>query len=176
MLKQIRLLSIMTLAATCNLQSAMDLDSVLNMGTNNAVTLATAALIAEGAYCYSQREFDDKGMYRTVGGEDDSALTDVGYSCAYGAGFTALKNIANNQNPTLTANAKESLVNSLCFWLTKQITRQAAYKDLSRNSFVLRWVPITTKIDDGVKQLVTFAVVRSLMSKLLSPAVPAACN
>lgn len=172
MMKTIKLLSLMTLAATCNTYAEVSLlDRTLNMGTNNALTLATAVALAEGAYCYSQREFDDKGMYRTVGGEDDSSITDLGYSCAYGTGLTALKNIANNENPTLTANLKESLINSFCFWVTKQVTRQAAYKDLSRNSVFLRWVPITTKVDDGVKQLVTFAVVKSLVGKLLAPAV-----
>lgn len=175
MIKRIKLLSVMALVATsAAVQCAGDIvDTMLNMGKNNAITLAAAVALANGAYCYSQRDYDDKGAYRTAGGEEDNAVTDGVYSCVYGTGYTVFENLRNGENPSLMANAEQSVVNAVCFWVTKQITRLDAYKNLNRNSFLLRWVPITTKVDEGAKMLATFAIVKSLVGKVVTPAAAA---
>src|SRR3990167_9829355 len=103
MLKQIKLMSVMALVLTNTIESATDmLTAALNMGNTNAATLAAAALLAEGAYCLSQRDFDDKGNYRTVGGDDDSMTSDIPYSCAYGTGMTVLENIRDGVTTNVT--------------------------------------------------------------------------
>jgi len=178
MLKQIKLLSIMALVMTGTMQADEKKDLLtyaLNMGNTNAATLAVAAVLAEGAYCYSQRDFNKDG-YKTIGGEEDTPVSDAFYCLSYGTAETAIKNIVTGvtDDATWQGNAEKSLVNSLCFWITKQITRQDAYKNLNRNSFLLRWVPDTNKVDDGAKYLATLAIVKMLVGKIVNSSTVAA--
>jgi hypothetical protein len=167
-IKKIKLLSIMAIVMSCNLQGVMDLKSVtIGMSKENFLILLSAVGLGIVADFYSQRDFDDKGNYTTTGGEEDSAVSDLGFSAAYGTGLTWFENIKDGKNPSLDVNVKQSFLNTLCFWLTKQVTRKDLYKNLNRNSFLLRWVPISVKVDDGAKQLALLAIFRSLLTPVI---------
>ncbi len=172
MMKQVKLLSLVAiLTSGVVAQGAMDpVDCLRNLSkrSNTLATYAAAMILGNVAYSLSQREFDDKGTYRTVGDSDiDPVTADLSYCLAMGTGITAIENtLTGTADLTIRGSVEQSLTNAVCCFLTNLVSAQDAYKSLDRNHVLLRgWLPGSTKIDDTAKKALVFAVTRSLINR-----------
>jgi len=171
MLKRIKLLSLLSLSMlNLDLGAAFDPMNYVQKCLKNPselYPLIAAVLAGNVAYYVSQREYDDKGAYRTVGTQDvDPLVAEIAYCGATGVGITAIEHsLTGTGDLTLRAGVESSLINAISLMCTDVIAEQDIYKSLDRNHPLLRgWLPRTTKYDDIVKQATVFSLVRSAIN------------
>lgn len=172
MLKQFKLLSLCALISAASLSQAVSVDAVLRIKdvskrNHTLATYAAAIILGNIAYSLQQREFDDKGTFRTVGDNDlDPMAADASYCLAMGTGLAAIENsLTGTEDLTVKGSIDASLTNAVSFFLTNMVMAQDWCKSLDRNHIALRgWLPWSTKFDTSAKQALLFTVWRSVVS------------
>lgn len=169
MLKQVKLLSLISITlAGSTAQAAMDpLSYVKSLWgkPQDLGTMAVAAVLGNIAYSVSQREYTDKGEYRTIGdNEADPMLARALYCAAAGTGLTAIEHSLTDKIDDLSIQARviNSLVNAAALFCTECAADQDIYRSLNRNHPLFRgWLPFNAKFDDVVKKALVFGTFRS---------------
>lgn len=184
MLRQIKLLSLITVSMSCVVtNAAMDPFSYVKSlwgKPQDLGTMAVAAILGNIAYSVSQREYNDKGDFRTIGNDEaDPMLTRALYCAAAGTGVTAIEHSWSDKNEEISVQDRvvKSLVNAVALFCTEYAADQDVYRSLNRNHPLFRgWLPFNAKFDDIVKKTLVFSTVRSALQSLknLSIATPAA--
>ena len=180
MTKQIKLLSLLTLCsvgaanAGGHTKPAMKLDiyacskDVVSGNRNNtALAFGAAMLLGNFAASLSEREFDDKGSFRTIGTpEIDPEIADVLYACAGGTGITALKGLFDKEDMNLNDGIEKSALNAVALWATEKVAGHEVYRSIDRNHWLMKgWLPFNTKFDDLAKKVIVFAVTRGVVGE-----------
>ena len=172
MMKQVKLLTLVTIITAGSVLQAATVDPVSRIvnvlkRSNTMATYVAAVVLGNIAYSNAQREYDDKGNFRSVGNKATDSLTEeLCYCAAVGTGLTALENsVSGDSDLTIRGSIDCSITNAVSCYLTNLIARQDAYKALNRNHVLLRgWLPEYTKFDEPAKKMFTLAVVRSLVN------------
>ena len=172
MMKQVKVLTLIALmAAGQTMHCLVDpIDYVCKTAKrNHTLGLYVAAMIIGNlAYTLAEREFDDKGGFRSIGdSEVDPITADLMYCAATGAGIAALENsLLEDGDLTTKASIEKTITNAVCCFLTNLVTAQDVYKSFDRNHVLLRgWLPWSTKFDDAAKKALVFAATRSLIAR-----------
>lgn len=172
MMKQVKLFALMALIVTGQTMHGLvdPVDYICQTAKkSHTLGLYVAAMIMGNlAYTLSEREFDDKGCFRSVGDSDVDPITaDMMYCLATGAGITAVENtLFETDDLTTRGSIEKTITNAVCCFLTNLVTAQNTYKSLDRNHVLLRgWLPWSTKFDDSAKKALVFAITRSLIGR-----------
>jgi hypothetical protein len=172
MLRQVKLLSLIGFVlANSSLQGGIEapfnyVESLIRRPKDLAM-IACAAVMGNVAYSLSQREYTEKGEYRTIGDtEVDPLIAEIAYCAAAGTGLAAIENLGTDGNANLSFNNRLSAatVNTICMFGTDLVAKQDIYQSLDRNHPLFRgWLPFNVKFDDLVKRLVVFGALRTAL-------------
>lgn len=181
MTKQIKLFSLLTLCSVAGAANANSLtkpsmkldiyacskDIISGNRNNTALAFGAAMLLGNFAASLSEREFDDKGSFRTIGTpEVDPEVADVLYACAGGTGITAIKSLFDKEDMNLNAGIEKSVLNAIAIWATEKVSGHEIYRSFDRNHCFMRgWLPFNAKFDDLAKKVILFAVTRGLVGE-----------
>ena len=171
MMKRIKLLSLISLSIlNLNLGATNDPMGYAQKLLKNPKELyafAAAIVLGNVAHGMAQREYDDKGTYRTIGtSEVGPLIEEVAYCFAAGTGITAIEHsLTGTGDLTLRAGIEAAISNAISLMCTNWVAEQDMYKSLNRNHPLLRgWLPFNTKYDDSVKKATVFSLVRSAIN------------
>ena len=134
MLKQIKLLSFISVLMIGTVgNAAIDPFSYvksLSKRPHDLGTMAVAAVLGNIAYAISEREYTDKGEYRTIGEtEADPIVAEALYCAAAGTGLTAIENSLKDGSDNLSVQNRvvSSLINGICLFCTSYVEKQDIY-------------------------------------------------
>lgn len=181
MTKQIKLFSLLTLCSVAGAANANSLtkpsmkldiyacskDIISGNRNKTALAFGAAMLLGNFAASLSEREFDDKGSFRTIGTpEVDPEVADVLYACAGGTGITALKGLTSKEDMNLKDGLESSALNAAALWATEKVARHEVYRSIDRNHWLMKgWLPFNTKFDDLVKKVIVYHVTRGIVGE-----------
>lgn len=174
MLKQIKLLSLLSFITTASLSQAV-LPDPLEYAKRLYLRPGTQACVAAGialgtlGYYLAPGHHNELGIYQLVVDKSAADHAAEAVNCAaLGAGCTVYENLQIPDDkyiePTQRNLLESSIINGTAFWLTNRIAETDVYNSLDRNHPLARgWVPWFVDLSEKAKLLGSFLLVRSVL-------------
>jgi hypothetical protein len=179
MKKQVKLLSLITMFTVAGINADGGLKGFcknpveFGKTASGSSNVLTKGLVAVGlgivASTVADRDYDEKGAYKSVTKDTDPMMEDAMYCVAGGAGWSFVEAMSDlsAKKQTMTDMGKESLLNAAALWVTNMIAKQPVYRSIDRNHFLLKgWVPFNLKLDDTFKKIIVAYGTRGILKTL----------